>query len=263
MSTRKFTLSLFGLESMPRSNRNIIRLEKNYYKGCPMAKKNKGNTVKNFRIRGLGLLGVAGAALLGRWLLGRSARQAISKFMTEPYDENLWEVISAGTRTTPHVILETNLRAEKGEAILRPIGGPKKFPDFGGLMFNVAQLATLPTPEDVPVKTSVVLGKRAARPLKLDIPIIVSAMAYGFGLSEKAKIALARGAALAGTATNTGEGPFLPSERKAARKLIIQYNRGTWGKDPEILRQADMIEIQLGQGAQAGIGHVFKIPGNR
>lgn len=47
-----------------------------------------------------------------------------------------------------------------------------------------------------------------------------------------------------GTATNTGEGPFLASERKAARRLIIQYNRGLWNKEPEILRQADMIEIQ-------------------
>lgn len=223
-----------------------------------MAKKNKGSIKKNFGSLGLGLLGATGAALLGRSLLGRAARQTISKFMTEAYDENLWEVFSAGARTTPQVILETNLRAEKGESLLRPIGGPKKFPDFSGLMFNVAQLATLPTSEDVPVKTSVVLGKRAARPLKLDIPIIVSAMAYGFILSEKAKVALARGASLAGTATNTGEGPFLPSERKAARHLIIQYNRGTWSKEPEILRQADMIEIQLGQGARAGIGNVVK-----
>ena len=223
-----------------------------------MGKKNKGNMIKSFRLLELGLFGVAGAALLGRWFLGRAARQTISKFMTEPYDENLWEVISAGVRATPQVILETNLRAEKGETILRPIGGPKRFPDFSGLMFNVAQLSTLPTPEDVPVKTSVVLGKRAARPLKLDIPIIISAMAYGFALSEKAKVALAKGSALAGTATNTGEGPFLPSERKAAKNLIIQYNRATWNKEPEILKQTDMIEIQLGQGARAGIGIVLK-----
>lgn len=207
---------------------------------------------------GLGLLGTAGAGLLGRWYAGRYMRNTLYRLMTEPYDKNLWEVISAGARTTPQVIIETNLRAEKGEAVSRPIGGPKRFPDFSGLMFNVAQLATLPTPGDVPVETSVVLGKRAARPLKLDMPIIVSAMAYGLILSEKAKIALARGAALAGTATNTGEGPFLPSERKAAKHLILQYNRGSWNKDPEILRQADMIEIQMGHGARAGIGSAAK-----
>ncbi|MCL6635941.1 MAG: FMN-binding glutamate synthase family protein, partial [Peptococcaceae bacterium] len=124
--------------------------------------------------------------------------------------------------------------------------------------FNVAQLATLPTPEDVPVDASVVLGKRAARPMQIEIPIIVSGMAYGFVLSEKAKIALARGASMAGTATNTGQGPFLQSEREAARLLILQYNRGSWCKEPEILRQADMVEIQLGQAARGGVGDIVK-----
>jgi len=51
---------------------------------------------------------------------------------------------------------------------------------------------------------------------------------------------------MAGTATNTGEGPFLPAERKAAGKLIIQYNRGKWNKSEKILKQADMIEIHIG-----------------
>lgn len=212
----------------------------------------------NYGLPAFALFGTMGAALLGRWLLGRSVRQTLHRFMTEPYDKNLWEIISAGMRTTPQVILETNLRAEKGKVILRPIGGPKRFPDFSGLMFNGAQLAILPTPGDVPINTSVILGKRAARPLKLDIPIMVSAMAYGFALSEKVKVALAKGATLAGTATNTGEGPFLPSERKAAGHLIIQYNRGRWNKESEILKQADMIEIQIGQGATAGTGGVVK-----
>lgn len=223
-----------------------------------MARKSKGHVLKGLGLLGLGLLGATGAAKLGRWLLGRTAREAMTKFMTEPYDKNLWEVFSAGSRATPQTIVETNLRAEKGDFILRPIGGPKKFPDFSRLMFNTAQLSTLPTPGSVPVKTSVVLGERAARPLKLDIPIIISGMAYGFDLSDKAKIALARGASLAGTATNTGQGPFLPSERKAAKHLILQYNRGTWSKEPDILRQADMIEIQLGQAARAGIGDTKK-----
>src|SRR5690606_37683558 len=34
-----------------------------------------------------------------------------------------------------------------------------------------------------------------------------------------------------------------------------QYNRGSWCKDPQILKQGDMIEIQLGQGAIAGVSH--------
>ena len=49
-------------------------------------------------------------------------------------------------------------------------------------------------------------------------------MAYGLGVCEKFKYALAYGRPWL-TATNTGEGPFLPKERKLADKLIIQYPR--------------------------------------
>src|SRR5690606_11023172 len=105
---------------------------------------------------------------------------------------------------------------------------------------------------------SVTLGPRAKRPLKLDIPLIVSGMAYGLALSQRAKLGLARGAALAGTASNTGEGPILPLERALARHLIDQFGRASWGKDPERLQHADMIEIQLGQGASGGVGGVVK-----
>jgi methylamine---glutamate N-methyltransferase subunit C len=80
-------------------------------------------------------------------------------------------------------------------------------------------------------------------------------MAYGLALSEQTKVAIAQGTARVGTATNTGEGAFSEKERKAAKKLIIQYNRAKWNKTPEILKQADMIEIQLGQGAIAGLEH--------
>jgi len=209
-----------------------------------------------------GLLGAGiiagGTVLLGRLLFRHIVNNATTRIMTEPYEENMWEVISAGSRTTPQVIVETNLRAELGRKILRPFGGPKKFPDFSNIMFNIAQLDTLPTPEDAEIDTAVVLGKNAERPLRLEIPLIISGMAYGFALSDRAKVALARGATLAGTATNTGYGPLLPEERAAAGHLILQYNLGHWSKDPETLKQADMIEIQLGQGALAGTGEIFK-----
>ncbi len=76
-------------------------------------------------------------------------------------------------------------------------------------------------------------------------------MSYGGALGLKAKLGLARGASLAGTATNSGEAPLVPEERREAKYFIGQYNRGGWMNDPESLRQLDAIEIQLGQGAQA------------
>ncbi len=53
--------------------------------------------------------------------------------------------------------------------------------------------------------TGVVIGPRAGRPLRLDIPIIVSDMSFG-ALSAEAKVALARGAERAGTGICSGKG---------------------------------------------------------
>jgi glutamate synthase domain-containing protein 2 len=150
--------------------------------------------------------------------------------------------------------VETELRAASGKLLLRPFGRFRPFPGFDELLFDPAQLARLPTPEHVPVDMAVVLGPRAARPLRIEIPLLVTGMGYAVALSLPAKVALARGAAEAGTATNTGQGPFLPEERRAARALVIQYPRADWNKSPEVLREADMIEIQFGQGALGGSG---------
>lgn len=205
------------------------------------------------------ILGYQGAKFLGRKIFRDISTDAIKTIMTDLYDENLWEFVSAATRFTPHVVVETNLRSQEGTTINRPLGPPKKFPSLDQLMFNIAQLHVMPTLLETPVDTQVIIGKSCQKPLIIKIPIMVSAMAYGAALSEKAKIALAKGASMAGTSTNSGEGPFLPSERKAADKWILQYNRGSWNKSDDIIRQADAIEIQFGQGASAGVGHVKKI----
>lgn len=198
--------------------------------------------------------GSFGLLLAGRQMAGRLVRNAVKILMTDEYSENLLELYSAATRAGLLTIGETNLRSHVGAAIERPLGSPKRVLDFSGLMFDPAQLAILPTQLNVPVAMETVIGPKAAKPLHIDIPIIVSGMAYGWALSEKAKIALALGASAVGTATNTGQGPWLESERKAADKLIFQYNRGDWSKRPEIYQASDAIEIQLGQGAAAGSG---------
>ncbi len=52
--------------------------------------------------------------------------------------------------------------------------------------------------DDEDVGTDVVIGPRASKPLQLDIPLLVSDMSFG-ALSEEAKVALSKGAELAGT----------------------------------------------------------------
>jgi len=204
---------------------------------------------------GASLLAGFGAVWLLRFMGQQATRWSMTRVMTDDYDENLAEFYSASRRVGVQNIIEANLRAEKGAAIARPLGSPRAMLDFSSLMFNVAQLAQRPTPREVHIDLSVVIGPCSKRPLKVQTPIIVSAMAYGEALSAKVKVALAKGATLGGAAINGGEGPFLPAERLAARHYILQYNRATWGKAIEELVQADAIEIQIGQGAMGGVGH--------
>lgn len=120
---------------------------------------------------------------------------------------------------------------------------------WNSLFFNPVYLHRLPLKSSAEVRTDVVIGPHARRPLCLRIPILIAGMGCGTALSSLAKQALALAATKAGTASNTGIGPLLPEERAAAEKMIVQYSRGQWVCDEETLRKADAIEIQLGQGA--------------
>ncbi len=125
---------------------------------------------------------------------------------------------------------------------------------FDSIVFIPAQLRKRPVDffrEKIDSRT--VIGKRSKKPLVLDIPILVAGMSFG-ALSKEAKIALAKASSIAGTATNTGEGGMLPEERKNARILIAQYSTGRFGVDEEYLKNADAIEIKIGQGAKPGQG---------
>ncbi|MFD0693323.1 FMN-binding glutamate synthase family protein [Paenibacillus sp. GCM10027628] len=195
-----------------------------------------------------GLLFLMFARPLIQSIVGRFTK----RLMSERYSSNIWEMVTALTRTSPIAVIENSLRAASGMIIERPFGSPRKFLNFDGLIFSPAQLAVLPAHEYAEVDMTVTIGPKAIKPLTLDIPLMAGAMGYGIGVSEKVKIAIAKGTAAVGTLTNTGEGGFLPEDRAAAKYLIIQYNSGTWSKEPEILRQADAIEIHFGQGATVG-----------
>lgn len=57
----------------------------------------------------LGLvIGYEGARLLGRKVVRDVSADMIKIIMTDLYDENLWEFVSATSRFTPQVIVETN-----------------------------------------------------------------------------------------------------------------------------------------------------------
>jgi glutamate synthase domain-containing protein 2 len=148
--------------------------------------------------------------------------------------------------------------ARNGKHRVTGMGARRKLPGLDDLVFLPAQLFRKPLLEHDPVDTSVVLGKKAKKPVKLKIPVLIGGMSFG-ALSKKAKIALAMATAATGSMANSGEGGMLEEERKAATAYGLQYSTGRFGITEETLKKADFIEIKVGQGAKPGMGgHLLK-----
>ena len=67
-------------------------------------------------------------------------------------------------------------------------------------------------------------------------------MSYG-ALSEEAKIALARGAELAGTGICSGEGGMLPEEQNENSKYFYELASAQFGWKPELVRKGSGISF--------------------
>jgi nitrite reductase/ring-hydroxylating ferredoxin subunit len=132
-----------------------------------------------------------------------------------------------GTADEPHVKFIRKLAGDGLDKFGRhgptaAMGVPRdKLPKWDDLQFVVGQLHKLPLLDDEEVGTELVIGPNAAKPLRLDIPLFVSDMSFG-ALSEEAKVALARGAELAGTGICSGEGGMLPDEQEANSRYFYE-----------------------------------------
>jgi glutamate synthase domain-containing protein 2 len=190
---------------------------------------------------------------LSRYLVNLIADDVTTKLLSGTYSKNLAELFSSIKRLSALNLLEMSLRAQTGQILARPLGSPKQFPGFDHLMFAPPQLTNLSLHATTKIDMGVTIGPMTEKPLIIKIPLMIAGMGYGVGLSEEAKIALARASKALQTATNSGEGPFLPSEAKAADKLILQICRWTWGnRTDEQIAAAAMLEVQMGQGADMG-----------
>lgn len=185
-------------------------------------------------------------------LLDPMMDEATRKMLTEDYPDNPFLMVTVTEKLSPRAMMEAAMRAELGMELSRPLGSPVVLSPWNTLLLNPKQLFQLPTPDYTTINTKTVIGPRAKKPLQLDIPIMVTGMSYGGSLSLQMKMALAKGAAMAGTATNTGESAVTKEERGSAKYLIGQYHRGGQLSGKEQLSQLDAIEIQLGQGAWGG-----------
>lgn len=186
----------------------------------------------------------------GRSIANEIVDKAMERMLRDQYTENIFEMIPVTKKVGMINLMETMMRTKDGRPPARPLGSHLHLSPWEKFLFNPVHLTRLPTPENVSISTSVTIGKNARKPLTLSMPLIIAAMSFGGALSKKMKVALAKGASMAGTATNTGEAGLLEDEREAADLLIGQYNRGGWLNTPEKYSRLDAIEIQLGQGAQ-------------
>ena len=153
------------------------------------------------------------------------------------------------------VIAEIQRAATEGMYDIRGGGAKRYVPHFDDLVFLGASMSRYPL-EGYRERcdTNVVLGTRyAKKPIELKIPITIAGMSFG-ALSAQAKEALGRGATAAGTSTTTGDGGMTPEERQSSQTLVYQLLPSRYGMNPDDLRQADAIEIVLGQGAKPGGG---------
>ena len=156
---------------------------------------------------------------------------------------------------TPEVIDDIHMKAELGRYRMRGFSMFKKIPHWDELIFLPGTLTRFVI-EGYREKcvTKTVLGARfAKKPIELDIPIYITGMSFG-ALSLEAKMALAKGASMAGTATCSGEGGMIPPERDLSTKWYYQIIQSRYGFNPHHLMLADAVEFFIGQGCKVGLG---------
>lgn len=160
-----------------------------------------------------------------------------------------------------HKIAREGLKklGEYGE--MGAMGVPRNhLPDWNDIQIMTAQIAKQPLMEKVPVHTELIIGPKAKKPLRLKIPLLVSDMSFG-ALSEEAKISLAKGVELVGTAICSGEGGMLPEEQAHNRRYLYEYASAKFGYEENLLKKVQAFHFKCGQSAKTGTGG--HLPGSK
>ena len=205
----------------------------------------------------------------GHVRVDQDAIEVWAKKHPQPYNRDAYQGAyqdPTGTADEPHVKL---IRKLAGEGLSKvghhgpsaAMGVPRdSLPKWDDLQFVVGQLHKLPLLDDEEVGTDLVIGANAKKPLRLDIPLFVSDMSFG-ALSEEAKIALSKGAELAGTGICSGEGGMLPEEQAANSKYFYELASARFGFSWENVQKTQAFHFKGGQGAKTGTGG--HLPGNK
>ena len=140
-----------------------------------------------------------------------------------------------------------------GESIVSAMYTDMPMPNWDEILILGNQLNPQPLESDVDVNTQTVIGKSAKKPLVIESPVYITHMSFG-ALSRETKIALAKGSAAVKTAQCSGEGGILPEEMENAYKYIFEYVPNRYSATGDNLKNADAIEIKIGQSTKPGLG---------
>ncbi len=171
------------------------------------------------------------------------------------------------------IIKDINKQAESGGILLTGMGCDKPYPIYWDHILLNASQVTNPAidPLREPMELRTYIGKKPNKieldyskgeaelktvlnpQLKVEIPVLFSAMSYG-SISFNACESLARAASEMGTFYNTGEGGLHEDFYKYGSNTIVQLASGRFGVQPSYLAVGAAIEIKIGQGAKPGIG---------
>ncbi len=168
---------------------------------------------------------------------------------TEPYTGYIQELARNGLRNYGHHGPTAAMGVDRNT-----------LPKWEDIQFLPAQLAKRPLMDEKEVITTVVIGPKAKKPIKLEIPVFVSDMSFG-ALSSEAKIALSKGAELAGTGICSGEGGMLPEEQENNSRYFYELASGKFGFSWDKVNKAQAFHFKAGQGAKTGTGG--HLPGHK
>ncbi|MEP1488335.1 MAG: glutamate synthase-related protein [Algibacter sp.] len=168
---------------------------------------------------------------------------------TEPYTGYIKELAQNGLKNIGHHGFSASMGVDRNT-----------LPKWNDIQFLPAQLASRPLLDHEEVATKVVIGPNAKKPLELDMPLFVSDMSFG-ALSREAKIALSKGAQLAGTGICSGEGGMLPEEQASNSKYFYELASAQFGFSWDKLDNVQAFHFKAGQGAKTGTGG--HLPGSK
>ena len=137
------------------------------------------------------------------------------------------------------------------------MGVPRKdLPHWDDIQILPAQMARKPLLDEIDVATSVTIGPRALKPLKLDIPLFVLDMSFGV-LSKEAKIALSRGAELAGTGICSGEGGMLAEEQAENSRYFYELASAQFGWNLDLVKKVQAFHFKGGKVPRQALAAIY------